>query len=542
MSPFRKIYNKIFYILHHIIEDRDYKKFKNLIKNRYQNTYVRKNSKEIILIDFFDYYPFIIYWAEISNYLNNKYGFQLRYFYFYFHNSFFSKLNFFLKKRKEIYESFNCFELINEIGKKIDDNLKKKIIDYYKNQVSSKEELLNYKIKDILVGDLIYDTYLRTKDSRAKATIENLNDPYLINLVLRSHMIVDKFLEVFKNYNVKLLLPSHSSYIQYGISVRIATKNKVPVIFLYKKGLSGKKIYFLKKDDDQVYDNLPYYRFRETFNKMSFLDKKKALKIGDKLIKKRFSGEGDDYMRKFIVNPYKKNLKNNSIKLNDKKKFFIFAHCFFDTSHNFRSMIFVDLYEWIIQTIKIIKLTKNYEIYIKSHPFSKWGNKQILEKIIKIFPEVKLLNEDVSNHDIINSNPELILTVHGSVGHEFPVKKIAVLNAGDNQHINYNFNLHANNYEEYKDMILNITKYKKNIKFSYDELSEFWYMRFFHYFRDEINPDAINDSSKIFKFNNQITNSSINLKKNLIPNFESIFKEINSSFKLFCQNELNNKF
>ena len=67
-------------------------------------------------------------------------------------------------------------------------------------------------------------------------------------------MIVDKFLEVFKNYNVKLLLPSHSSYIQYGISVRIATKNKVPVIFLYKKGLSGKKIYFLKKDDDQVYD------------------------------------------------------------------------------------------------------------------------------------------------------------------------------------------------------------------------------------------------------------------------------------------------
>ena len=541
MSPLRKIYNKIFYTFHHIIEDKSYKTFKNLIKNRYQNKYVRKNSKEIILIDFFDYYPFIIYWAEICNYLNNKYGFQLKYFYFPFHNSLFSKYNFFLKKRKKIYESFNCFELINEIDSKIDNNLKEKIIKSYKNKVASKEELLNYKIKDILVGDLIYDTFLRTKSSRAQATIDNLNDPYLINLVVRSHIIVDKLLKVFDVYNVKLLLPSHSSYIQYGISVRIATKNKVPVIFLYKKGLSGKKIYFLNKDDNQVYDNLPYYRFKETFNKMDASNKKEALRIGEELIKKRFSGEGDNYMKKFKVNPYKKNIKDNSIKLNDKKKFFIFTHCFFDTSHNFRNMIFVDLYEWIIQTIKIIKLTQNHEIYIKSHPFSKWGNKQILEKIIKIFPEVILISEEVSNHDIIDSKPELILTVHGSVGHEFPVKKIAVLNAGDNQHINYNFNLHANNYEEYKDMILNIEKHKKDINFSYDELSEFWYMRFFHYFKDDVSQKAINDNSKLFEFNNQQTNSSINLKS-INVKFDTIFDEINWSFQSFCNNEFKNKF
>ena len=88
---------------------------------------------------------------------------------------------------------------------------------------------------------------MRTKNSRARATIDNLNDPYLINLVIRSHVIVDKLTEVFKDYNVKLLLPSHSSYIQYGISVRIATKNNVPVIFLYKKGLSGKKFIFKER-------------------------------------------------------------------------------------------------------------------------------------------------------------------------------------------------------------------------------------------------------------------------------------------------------
>ncbi len=382
---------------------------------------------------------------------------------------------------------------------------------------------------------------MRTKNSRARATIDNLNDPYLIDLVIRSHVIVDKLTEVFKDYNVKLLLPSHSSYIQYGISVRIATKNNVPVIFLYKKGLSGKKIYFLKKDDDQVYDNLPYHRFRKTFNQMSISEQKNAISIGQELINKRFSGEGDDYMRKFKVNPYKRKNKNNLIKLNSKKKYFIFSHCFFDTSHNFRSMIYTDLYEWIIETIKIIKLTHNYEIYIKSHPFSKWGNKQILEQIIKIFPEVILLDEEVSNHDIIKSKPEMILTVHGSVGHEFPVKKIAVLNAGDNQHINYQFNLHATNIQQYKDMILNIDKYRNNLIFSHEELCEFWYMRFFHYFKDDNNQQKINDNSELFKFNNQKTNSSINLK-NINLKFDSVFDEINSSFDKFYVNKLKNKF
>ena len=53
-------------------------------------------------------------------------------------------------------------------------------------------------------------------------------------------------------------------------------------------------------------------------------------------------------MRKFKVNPYKKD--NKTLHKINKKKIFYFAHCFFDTSHNFRSMIFVDLYEWIIGT------------------------------------------------------------------------------------------------------------------------------------------------------------------------------------------------
>ena len=45
MSPFRKIYNKFFYTFHHIIEDKNYKKFKNLIKKRYQNKYIKKTLR-----------------------------------------------------------------------------------------------------------------------------------------------------------------------------------------------------------------------------------------------------------------------------------------------------------------------------------------------------------------------------------------------------------------------------------------------------------------------------------------------------------------
>jgi len=37
MSPFRKIYNKFFYTFHHIGIHKNYKKFKNLIKNFKEN-------------------------------------------------------------------------------------------------------------------------------------------------------------------------------------------------------------------------------------------------------------------------------------------------------------------------------------------------------------------------------------------------------------------------------------------------------------------------------------------------------------------------
>ena len=89
-------------------------------------------------------------------------------------------------------------------------------------------------------------------------------------------------------------------------------------------------------------------------------------------------------------------------------------------------------------------------------------------------------------------------------------------------------------------MIVNLEKHKKNIDFSSTELSEFWYMRFFHYFRDEFNPNIVNDRSKIFEFNNQITNSSINLKNYF--KFDNIFDEVKYSFQYFYNNQLKDKF
>ena len=66
-------------------------------------------------------------------------------------------------------------------------------------------------------------------------------------------------------------------------------------------------------------------------------------------------------------------------------------------------------------------------------------------------------------------------------------------------------------------------------------------MRFFHYFKDDNNQQKINDNSELFKFNNQKTNSSINLK-NINLKFDSVFDEINSSFDKFYVNKLKNKF
>ena len=89
-------------------------------------------------------------------------------------------------------------------NKKISKELKK---------IKSKRKLEKYKYKNVLIGDLIYDTYLRTS---FEPTI-NLNDKKFFDIFSDAIKIYECINAFFKKNKVKLCIPSHTYYIQYGI-------------------------------------------------------------------------------------------------------------------------------------------------------------------------------------------------------------------------------------------------------------------------------------------------------------------------------------
>ena len=100
------------------------------------------------------------------------------------------------------------------------------------------------------------------------------------------------------------------------------------------------------------------------------------------------------------------------------------------------------------------------------------------------------------------------------------------MNAGDNLNINYNFNLTAKNYLDYKKKIINYQKYKKKINFTKKYIYEFCYMHYVYFYN-------LNDREKLIKDNMfsydslKLSNSSDNLHKFIegdALSFKNLFK------------------
>jgi len=241
-----------------------------------------------------------------------------------------------------------------------------------------------------------------------------------------------------------------------------------------------------------------------------------AIQIGKNLIENRRKGIIDyssSYMRR---SAYTNNIDKKVLNNNKKRKIIIFAHCFFDEPHRFRKMLFTDFYDFIIKTVKYLANRDNLEIYIKPHPNGLPGNELIFNEIKNEFVSIDnlyFIDKKTSNNDIIKSNPNLAITVHGTISHELAYGKIVTINAGDNPHINYDFNLNPKTLDQSFDMIDNIDKYSSQIKFDKEKIYEFIYMHYHHYLYYKTNKDFMPDhyfTNNMFHKNNKLFYSKSN--------------------------------
>ena len=398
------------------------------------------DNEKKILVELFELKPSYLSFSYYANVLKKKYRANILFYKVnnvnFFKKTFYLFKSFLYLDEYGLAKSIGCKSFIFPNVKIGNNQLKKKII----NQIKTKEDILNIKIKNINVGDLFYDEYLYSNDL---PTI-NIKDINFKKFILSS---IDLFLfwyELIEPKNIKSVIISHATYFK-GIPGRIAIAKKIPCY-----NVSNNFSYYLNKK----YLRRPsdFDQYPKLFNKIPKNSSKLYLNEAKKTIIKNFIGS---------------KTSNFKTKNKNKKKFnprvLIASHCFTDAVHIHGKNIFTDYYDWIKFLGKISEKL-DYNWYIKIHPSEYDNNINKMLKITNQFAKLRILPKNSDNKKLIK-NIDYVLTIYGSVAREYPIFNIPVINASNNGPYHaYKFCENASSLKEYKKLILNIKKIfvKKN--------------------------------------------------------------------------------
>lgn len=305
-------------------------------------------------------------------------------------------------------------------------------------RIKSHEDLLSLDLNQVLVGDLVNDTYLRFKPSPKI----NLKDLYLLFIIWHAHRSIRGTYKYFLRKRPLLFLTSYSTYLQHGIAVRVAVLTGVNVYSF------GNYQEFAKK----LATNDFYHTKNPSMYKLDFSllpNKDDCLLLAEKSFQRKIAGEVDhhfSYMKNsaYAVTEQKiPNVQGASV---------IFLHDFFDSPHVYPGMVFHDFWDWICFTIECLE-SKKIKYYIKPHPNQIGLNDEVIVDLIRNYPDLKFISPKVTNTQLIDAGISSAITVYGSVAHEMAYFGIPSIACARHPHIAYSFCQTASSREEYKKLI-----------------------------------------------------------------------------------------
>lgn len=397
--------------------------------------------------------------------------------YFLKEKTFVNKTKFFLGKNLGIsnfgvYKSFSTNEFLDIRNSKKYIRKSEKSFNKIINKIKSKNDLLELKIENILIGDLIYDSFLKQYN---KETI-NIYSKIFKNFLKISINYFYFWLEQFRLNKIKSVISSQSVYLS-SLPIRIGiSKNCICLVS------NPERLYRLSKKN--LYSDKEHVNFKILKNKIKNKILIKGIRVSEIRIKKRFMGKvGQDlsYLSKTAYG----SMTGKRVLKNDKKfKVLIAPHSFCDAPHQLGRHLFPDYFEWL--KFIILNASKKYDWYIKCHPnFVDYFDNtlSVVKKMIKLNTSIKYLNPLISHNQLIKEGINAVITCHGTIGSEYPYFNLLVINASNsNPHIKYKFNIHPRSINSLKKILNNLDKQKIIIKKK--EVLEYYFMKNIYFSND----------------------------------------------------------
>lgn len=328
--------------------------------------------------------------------------------------------------------------------------------------LNTKTDIEDITIDGILIGDLIYDSYLRmgypTINKEEKSFIDSLKNSLNIYVFWNDY---------FSTHTVKAINVTHCVY-NLAIPLRIAISKDIPAF-----QVSSAFVYRLNKKEAFAYNE--FKLFKNKFTTLPLDIQKNGLKVAKERIELRFQGKVGVDMKYSTKSAYTQHRLERLLKESSRTKVFIALHCFFDSPHSYGHNLFPDFFEWL-DFLGKISLETDYDWYMKTHPDYLPGNMDIINSFLQKYPRFNLLPSESSHHQIIEEGIDIVLTTYGTIGFEYAALGIPVINASlNNPHIAYDFNIHPKNVLEYSEILHNLGKI--DLKIDKNEVYEYYYMK-----------------------------------------------------------------
>ncbi len=308
----------------------------------------------------------------------------------------------------------------------------------------------NLKFKGIFIGDLIYDTYIRTGH-------KFLNPKYdlkLFNLFFKTVFRTSRLDKIIDKKKVKCIVVGTYTYaFNDAISIRIGIKKKIKVLEPGGFVLFNYTSDVIKRGND-------FCLIDNNFSKIKNIAREKKI---DQFLIDRARGKKnlkhtrniDIKIQNFSENYTKKKLLKK-FGLDEKKidKVVVFAsHKFSESPHAKGKLIFRDYFDHFKQTLNYAAKTncKNILWIFKAHPSSKDFNEtDIVAKEIKRknLSTIRLCPKNLSSYQL-SKFCDLAITSRGTIGLEFASRGKPVIITGNAAYSKRGFTIEPKNKKEY---------------------------------------------------------------------------------------------
>lgn len=402
-------------------------------------------SHKRILIPFDNLHDsYVIMYAYVGNYLCNKY---------------YAVIDCFIREGKKISKEnlrkvYASFGVSGFLEGDISEQQQKRAVLLHNeiwDEIEDYEDWKNITVYGIRFGTTIIRNYLRWHE-----LLLDCKDIRLKDYLLECMKTIVYWYDRLEAYDYKTIILCDGAHWE-GFIRDIAITKDIPTYMMnpYSK---CRKLYL-----NDAWCGYHYKYYGDFWNQLSYTEKKLGLEWAKGKLKERiegkdeavnYFGERSPFLLEPDKNPFLSNSNDEVIISNKKVKIMICAHWFDDDPYMYGSQIFDDNYiSWLCHIGELSSDLNQYDWYLKMHPLHGKRDDDFFDAFLDKYKNIKKLPDNISPIQLKEQGIEWALTVQGSIGEEYPMIGIQVVNAGANSHVAFDYNWNPRTKQEYDDII-----------------------------------------------------------------------------------------